>query len=49
VLLVDVRRPAGVMPDGVEAVVADISSAQDVSNALRGVTLVFHLASYGGY
>ena len=37
------------VPQGVDVVLGDITSEDDVMRALQGAELVFHIASYGGW
>ncbi|XP_061450442.1 short-chain dehydrogenase/reductase family 42E member 1 isoform X1 [Rhineura floridana] len=47
VILFDVSKPIQVMPEGVEFVQGDVCVPSEVERAVRGVTCVFHVASYG--
>uniref|UniRef100_A0A6J0VCK1 Short-chain dehydrogenase/reductase family 42E member 1 n=1 Tax=Pogona vitticeps TaxID=103695 RepID=A0A6J0VCK1_9SAUR len=47
VILFDVSKPIQEMPEGVAFVQGDVRVPSEVEGALRGVTCVFHIASYG--
>nr|XP_020669240.1 short-chain dehydrogenase/reductase family 42E member 1 [Pogona vitticeps]XP_020669242.1 short-chain dehydrogenase/reductase family 42E member 1 [Pogona vitticeps] len=47
VILFDVSKPIQEMPEGVVFVQGDVRVPSEVEGALRGVTCVFHIASYG--
>ncbi|XP_032086055.1 short-chain dehydrogenase/reductase family 42E member 1 [Thamnophis elegans] len=47
VILFDVSKPTQEMPKGVTFVQGDICAIHEVEEALRGVSCVFHVASYG--
>lgn len=47
VILFDISKPVQEMPKGVKFVRGDVRVVSEVEEALRGVTCVFHIASYG--
>ncbi|XP_053126411.1 short-chain dehydrogenase/reductase family 42E member 1 isoform X2 [Hemicordylus capensis] len=47
VILFDVSEPIQAMPDGVRFVQGDVRVASEVEEALRGVSCIFHTASFG--
>jgi nucleoside-diphosphate-sugar epimerase len=47
VLLLDVVDPLDAVPRGANFVLCDFRSAADLSAAFDGVSVVFHIASYG--
>ncbi|XP_034975237.2 short-chain dehydrogenase/reductase family 42E member 1 isoform X2 [Zootoca vivipara] len=47
VILFDITEPIQPMPQGVKFVQGDVCVVSEVEMALRGVTCVFHIASYG--
>uniref|UniRef100_A0A8D0BH03 Short chain dehydrogenase/reductase family 42E, member 1 n=1 Tax=Salvator merianae TaxID=96440 RepID=A0A8D0BH03_SALMN len=47
VILLDISKPTQELPEGVVFVQGDVCATSELGEALRGVTCVFHIASYG--